>query len=136
MSTFQRHLPGSLPDPGGADSVSKAHRRQQQVANLYTRWRGSFPDGIDLDKLKDAAGQFAYTDAAVQVPEVIAAVTADAAAAAEKREDPVKGTTVDGDVASHNTAQRYWDRTQRTLGSIKGPEQPTDSGPGPREKRH
>ncbi len=113
------HVPpppsGQLPDPGGQDSVQRAHRRQQQVADLYTRWRGSFPDGIDPDELKNLAGQFAYTDAALQLPGVLDAVKRDADAATQKASDLIKGTRVGEDVASQIQAQRYWARAQRTL---------------------
>ena len=119
------HVPpppsGQLPDPGGQDSVQRAHRRQQQVADLYTWWRASFPQGIDPDELKDAAGQFAYSDAALQLPEALSAVESDADAATRKVNDLVKGTRVADDVASQLAAQRYWTRAQRNLDAVKDP---------------
>lgn len=119
------HVPlppsGQLPDPGGQDSVQRAHRRQQQVADLYTRWRGSFPDGIDPDELKDSAGQFAYTDAAFQLPDVLDPVKQDSDSATAKVNDLIKGTRVGADVASQLGAQRYWARAQRTLDVAKDP---------------
>jgi hypothetical protein len=117
------HVPpppsGLLPEPGGRTPAERAHRLQQQTADLYTRWRGSFPNGIDPDELKDAAGQFAYTDQALALPDALQAVKDEADAANAKVSDLIKGQKVAGDVGSQIAAQRYWDRSRRTLDSIK-----------------
>jgi hypothetical protein len=119
------HVPsvpsGTLPDPGGRDSVERAHRLQRQTADLYTRWRASFPHGIDPDELKDTSGQFAYSDAALALPDALDAVKVDADSAAKQVNDLIKGMRVDGDVASQLGAQRYWSRAQRTLDAAKDP---------------
>lgn len=117
------HVPpvpnGTLPDPGGRDAAERAHRLQRQTADLYARWRASFPAGIDPNELKDAAGQFAYSDAALALPDALAAVKDDADAATKKVSDLIKGTRVGDDVASQIAAERYWRRSERTLDSIK-----------------
>jgi hypothetical protein len=117
------HVPappsGQLPDPGGRTPAERAHRLQKQTADLCTRWRGSFPDGIDPQELKDAAGQFAYTDAALALAPALAPVKDDADAATKKVNNLISGTRVSDDVASQIAAQRFWARTQRTLDSLK-----------------
>jgi len=118
---FRRHLPGSFPIPVAVTPLSAAHRLQQQTADLYSRWRGSFPDGIDPDELKDAAGQFAYSDAALALPDALSAVESAANAATRRVSDLVKGTRVGADVASQLAAQRYWARAQRNLDAAKDP---------------
>jgi hypothetical protein len=119
------HVPpppsGHLPDPGGRTPAERAHRLQQQTADLYTRWRGSFPTGIDPDELKDNAGLFAISDAALQLPDAMAAVKDEADAATKKVNDLIKGTRVSDDVASQLAVERYWRRTERTLDAIKDP---------------
>jgi hypothetical protein len=110
-----------LPGPGGRTPAERAHRVQQQTADLYTRWRDSFPDGIDPDELKDAAGQFAYSDAALALPDALTAVKDDADGATKKVNELIKGTRVGDDVASQLAATRYWTRAQRTLDATKDP---------------
>ena len=83
------HVPappsGQLPDPGGRDNVEHAYRRQQQVADSYTRYRNSIPDGVDPDELRDNAGIFGMTDAARSLQPALDAVQADADAATRRR---------------------------------------------------
>ena len=115
------HVPsvptGTLPDPGGHDSVERAHRLQRQTADLYTRWRGLFPDGINPDELKDAAGQFAYSDAALSLQPALDAVKADSDAADSRVADAVKSVKVADD--QHEAARRIWDRAKDRLDKAK-----------------
>jgi hypothetical protein len=71
--------------------------------------------------LKDNAGLFAVSDAALQLPCAMAAVKDDSDVATKKVNDLIRGTRVSDDVASQLAADRYWRRTQRTLDSIKDP---------------
>jgi hypothetical protein len=118
------HVPpppsGTRPDPGGRTKAERVYRQQQQAADLYTRWKDSFPDGIAPDELADNAGQFAYTDAALALPDAVAAVQAEADDADKRVNDVVSAQKVDSsDVAAQLAAQRFWSRTQRTLDAIK-----------------
>jgi hypothetical protein len=119
------HVPavpsGQLPDPGGATPAERAHRAQQQTADLYTRWRDSFPDGIDPDELRDNAGEFSVSDAALGLQRPLDAVKDDADAAAKRVSDLVKDTRVGDDVSNQLAAQRYWARGQRGLDAAKDP---------------
>jgi hypothetical protein len=116
------HVPpvpsGTFPDPGGRDAAERAHRLQRQTADLYTRWRASFPQGIDPDELKDNAGVFAYSDPALALEPALTAVKADADAASHRVSDAVKTVGVPDDQAAQ--AQRIWARTQRRLDAAKG----------------
>lgn len=117
------HVPpppsGQLPDPGGRIPAERSHRLQQQTADLYTRWRGSFPDGIGPDELKDAAGQFAFTDQALALPDALQAVKDDSVAANQKVDDLMKNTRVSQDGRAATDA--FWYRKERSLDSIKDP---------------
>ena len=119
------HVPpppsGQLPDPGGRTPAERAHRLQQQTADLYTRWRGSFPDGIYPDELRDEAGKFSVSDAALGLQRPLDAVKDDADAATKRVSDLVKDTRVNDDVSSQLAAQRYWARAQRGLDAAKDP---------------
>ena len=119
------HVPpapsGTLPDPGGRTPAERAYRIQQQTAQAYTNWRNSFPAGIDPDELKDAAGQFAYTDQALSLPDALTPVKDAADAAAQKVNDLVSGNRVASDMAAQVAAQRFWYRAQRRLDSVKEP---------------
>jgi hypothetical protein len=114
-------VPVGVPvDPGGDDPATQAIRRQAQVADIYTRWREAHSPDIDPNVLKDNAGAFSVSDAALSLPDALAAVQADAAAAKGKVDDLIHGAGVDNtDVAGQISAQRFWARTQRTLDSIK-----------------
>lgn len=112
---------GTPHDPGGADSATRAARRQHQVADLYTRWRAAHSPDIDPDVLKSNAGAFSVSDAALTLPDALAAVKDDADTASQKVNNLIKGTRVGDDVASQIAAQRFWARAQRTLDAIKDP---------------
>jgi hypothetical protein len=112
---------GTPPDPGGRTPVERAYRVQQAVAKAYSDWRAAHPKGIDPDVLKDNAGAFSVSDAALQLPEVLAAVKDDSEAATKKMADLLKDTRVGDDVASQIAAQRFWRRTQTTLDAIRDP---------------
>ena len=70
---------------GGRDNVERAYRHQQQVADAYTRYRNSIPEGVDPDELRDNAGIFGMTDAARSLQPALDAVQADADAATRRR---------------------------------------------------
>ncbi len=116
------HVPpppsGQLPDPGGRDSVERAHRRQQQVANVYGTYRASIPDGVDPDELRDNAGIFGVTDAALSLRPALDAVKADVDAANSRVAEAAKSASVPDD--QQVAAQRIWARAQRRLDSAKG----------------
>jgi hypothetical protein len=67
-SARRGHVPqppsGTLPDPGGASAAQRAYRQHQQAADLYARWKHSFPPGISADELQDSQGLFAYSEPA------------------------------------------------------------------------
>ncbi len=135
-SAFASSMPGTRPgrpsypppvpvgtpvDPGGADSATRAINRQRQVADLYTAWRAAHSTDIAADVLKANAGAFSVSDAALTLPEVLAAVKAEADEATQKTSELIKGTRVGADVASQLQAQRVWARAQRNLDAIKDP---------------
>ena len=63
-------LPVGFVDPGGVTPVDHALRTQQSVTdNYYMPWRAAHPEGIDPQILKDNAGVFAVSDAALALPE-------------------------------------------------------------------
>ena len=119
------HVPappdGPLPDPGGRDNVERAWRKQQQVADLYTRYRNSFPAGIDPEELRDSAGVFGTTDAARSLQPALDAVKAEADESTQRLADAVKSARVPDDQAIQ--AQRIWSRLQRKLDAAQGPAQ-------------
>lgn len=51
------HLPpvptGQFPSPGGDTPAAQCFALKNQVGDLYNRWRGSFPDGVDSDELRE-----------------------------------------------------------------------------------
>jgi hypothetical protein len=116
------HVPpppsGTLPDPGGASAAERDHRLHQQAADLYTRWKNSFPPGISADELQDSAGLFAYSDPALALPDSVAAVQAEADAADKRVGDLMKSQTVPADVGAQLAADRYWRRQKQVLDSI------------------
>jgi hypothetical protein len=115
------HVPqpsrGPLPDPGGADSVMRAFRRQLQVAQAYHDYRNSIPAGVDPDELKDAAGVFAYTDPALQLQPALDAVREDSKAATKDVAEAVKSAVVGDD--QHGAATRIWARVKDRLDRAK-----------------
>jgi hypothetical protein len=114
-------VPVGFVDPGGHTPVEKALRTQQAVADQYTAWRAAHSPNIDPDVLKDNAGAFQVSDAALALAPALNAVKADADAATSKVNDLISDTRVGDDVASQIAAQRWWSRAQRTLDSIKDP---------------
>jgi hypothetical protein len=73
----------------GARSPRPACCRQ-----AYSDWRAAHPEGIDPDVLKDKAGAFSVSDAALQLPEVLARVKDDSEAATKKVADLLKDNRV------------------------------------------
>ncbi len=116
------HVPpppsGVLPDPGGRSEAERAHRRLVQTAEAYDRYRASIPEGVDPDELKDAAGQFAYSDQALALREVLKPVQDEVNAANQKVADAVKSLTVPDD--KHDAARRIWERTKPQLDAATG----------------
>jgi hypothetical protein len=111
-------IPSGFIDFRGKTPVERALRTQQAVADQYSRWRAAHSKDIDPDVLKDNAGAFQVSDAALALQPALEAVQADAKAASSRVNDLLKGTRVGDDVASQIAAQRYWNRTQRTLDAI------------------
>ena len=111
-------VPTGFIDPGGRTPVERAHRTQQAVAKAYSDWRAAHSSDISPEALRDNAGAFQVSDAAVALPDALAAVKDDADAATLKVNDLIKNQLVGGDVASQLAAQRYWDRSRRTPDSI------------------
>lgn len=113
---------GQVPHPGGTTPAETAYRTQQAVADLYTRWRAAHPKDIEPNVLKDNAGAFSVSDAAQQLPGVLDAVKQDAKDAIEKRHNLIMNNRVDGtDTAGQIAAQRFWDRSRRSLDAIREP---------------
>ena len=113
-------IPSGFIGPGGKTPVERALRTQQAVADQYTAWRAAHSPNIHPDVLKDNAGAFQVSDAALALQPALDAVKADANAAQAKVSDLVKGQKVDAsDVAAQLAADRFWRRTERTLDSIK-----------------
>jgi hypothetical protein len=69
--------------------------------------------------LKDNAGAFSVSDAALALVPALDAVKTDAQAAADKVDELVGSHTVGDDVASRLAAQSYWHRKERVLDSVK-----------------
>jgi hypothetical protein len=111
-----------LPDAGGKTPVERAYRTQQQVSDAYTRWRAAHSRDIDPDILKNNAGAFAVSDAALQLPGLLDAVKQDSKDATKTKLDLIENNRVDSDTASQVAAQRYWERSRRSLDAI------TDAG--------
>lgn len=108
---------GTPPDPGGADSVERASRRQQQVAQAYQAYRQSIPDGVSPDELRDSAGLFGVSDHALTLQPALDAVAADADAANQRLADLTKGTEVPNDQTGQ--AQMIWARAKDRLDKAK-----------------
>lgn len=112
-------IPSGFIDPGAKTPVERALRTQQAVADQYTAWRAAHSPNIDPDVLKDNAGAFQVSDAALGLAPALDAVKADAQAAADKVDELVGSHTVGDDVASRLAAQSYWHRKERVLDSVK-----------------
>jgi hypothetical protein len=135
-STMTAALPGTAPargpaypppvptgtpvDSGGADAATRAYRRQQKVADIYSRWRAAHSRDIPMETLKANAGAFAVSDAALTLPEALNAVAKDAEDAVARVNGLLKSSKVDNtDVAGQIAAQRFWNRTRRSLDALK-----------------
>ena len=116
-----RHMPplpsGQPPDPGGTDSVTRAHRRQQQVAQAYQQYRASIPDGVSADELRDSAGMFGVTGHALTLGPALDAVRADRDAAQQRVTDTVGNVTVGDD--QQQAATRIWARARHRVDAAK-----------------
>jgi hypothetical protein len=88
---------------------------------MYSDWRAAHSPDIDPNVLKNNAGAFSVSDAALALPDLLNAVKQDSEGATQKVNDLIKGTRVGDDTASQIAAQRYWARTQRTLDAIQDP---------------
>jgi hypothetical protein len=126
---------GTPVDPGGRTPAEHAHRVQQQAADLYARWRAAHSPDISPDVLKGNAGAFSVSDAALELPGVLAAVKADSDASTAKVNDLVNSQRVGGDVGSQIAAQRYWARAQRTLDAQKDAAKAVAAGTQPDRQR-
>lgn len=115
-------LPKGTPvDPGGADPADAAYRRQAQVADIYSRWRAAHSRDIPPDLLKQNAGAFQVSDAALTLQPAVDAVRQASDDATAHAVGLLKGNKVDdSDVAGQIAAQRFWDRAQRTLDAAQG----------------
>jgi hypothetical protein len=115
------HVPpppsGQLPDPGGRDSVERAFRRQQQVSGEYGTFRASIPAGVDPDELRDSAGIFAYSDAALTLQPALDAVSADVDTVNQMLAAASKGAGVPDDQTGQ--ASRIWARAKDRLDKAK-----------------
>jgi hypothetical protein len=117
---YPPRIPSGFIDPGGKTPVERALRTQQAVADHYTACRAAHSPNIDPDMLKDNAGAFQVSDAALALAPALDAVKADADAAKAKVNDLVKGQKVDAsDVAAQLAAERLWRRRERTLNAIE-----------------
>lgn len=115
-------IPTAFIDPGGTTPVEHALRTQQVVAQQYADWRAAHSPDISPDVLRNNAGAFIVSDAALALPEAMRGVLDDADAAKAKVDSLVKGQKVDtSDVAAQLAADRYWRRAERTLDAIKDP---------------
>jgi hypothetical protein len=111
-------VPSGFIDRGGRTPVERVHRTQQAVAKAYSDWRAAHSRDIYPETLRDNAGAFQVSDAALALPDVLAAVKTDADEATAKVNHLIKNHRVGADVANQIAAQRYWDRSRRTLDSI------------------
>jgi hypothetical protein len=112
-------VPTGFIDPGGRTPAERAHRTQQAVAKAYSDWRAAHSRDIDPETLRDNAGAFQVSDAALTLPGVLDAVKANAAAAKGKADDLIKGNRVSQD--GRAAADAFWHRKERLLDSIKDP---------------
>jgi hypothetical protein len=111
-------VPSGFADPGGKTPVEHAHRTQQAVAKAYTDWRAAHSKDIAPGVLRDNAGAFAVSDPALALDDVLGPVKTDAEEATAKVNQLIRNHRVGADVANQIAAQRYWDRSRRTLDSI------------------
>jgi hypothetical protein len=94
-------------------------RRQQQAAQIYTNWRNSIPQGVDMNELKETAPVFSVSDTALGLPAALASAKADSDASTAHVNDLINSQRVGDDVSSHLAAQRFWAHSMRTLEAIK-----------------
>jgi hypothetical protein len=113
-------IPSGFIDPGGKTPVERALRTQQPVADQYTAWRAAHSPNIDPDVLKDNAGAFQVSDAALALQPALDAVKADANAAQSKVDDLIKSQKVSNDVEARLAAQSFWHRKERVLHWLPG----------------
>jgi hypothetical protein len=116
---FPPSVPGFNADVGGASPVEHALRTQHAAREQNLAWRAAHSPDIDPDMLKDNAGAFAVSDAALALAPALDAVKAQADEAQAKVDGLVQGQRVGDDVASQLKAQRDWARAKFTMDSIK-----------------
>jgi hypothetical protein len=111
-------VPVGFIDPGGTTPVEHAFRVQQAVHQAYADWKAAHSRDIPPDVLKQNAGAFQVSDAALALKPALDAVKADTDAAHQKVTDAVKALTVpDG---QHDAARRIWDRSRSQLDAVNG----------------
>lgn len=111
-------VPVGFIDPGGTTPVEHAFRTQQEVHQAYSDWRAAHSKDISPDLLRDNAGAFSVSDAALALEPALDAVKADADAAQGRVDDLVKGQKVGSDVEARLAAQSFWHRKERVLDSV------------------
>jgi hypothetical protein len=112
--------PSGVPQVEGRDSLERLHNLTGAVRDAYVAYRNSIPQDADPDELKDRAGEFAYSDAALALPAALSAAKADTDAAAQAVRDKLDSIRVDPtDQAAQLAAQRYWTRTKATLDAAR-----------------
>jgi hypothetical protein len=115
-------LPGFNADAGGRDAIEHCIRTQVPVKDQNIEWRAAHPQGIDPDVLRDNAGAFAVSDAALALKPALDAAKAQVDEAQREAVSGVQGQKVDPtDVAAQLAADRFWHRTEKVLDSIKDP---------------
>jgi hypothetical protein len=111
-------VPGFNADVGGRDSVEHTFRTQHAVHQQNTDWRAAHSPDIDPQILKDNAGAYQISDAALALAPALDAMKADADAAQAKADALVWGQKVDPtDVAAQLVAQAFWNRKKPVLDS-------------------
>jgi hypothetical protein len=116
---FPPPVPVGFLDPGGTDPVTHALRVQKAVHDSYSQWRAAHSPDISPDVLKDTAGAFQVSDAALALPDALAESKAAADEAAQKLTDLVDRVRPGDDVSSQLAAHAYWHRKERVLDSVK-----------------
>lgn len=111
-------IPSGFIDPGGKTPVEWALRTQQAVAQQYSDWRAAHSPNIAPDVLRDNAGAFAVSDAALALQPALDAAKADADVAQSRVDDLIKGQKVSNDVEARLAAQSFWHRKERVLDSV------------------
>ena len=111
-------IPSGFIEPGGKTAVERALRTQQVVADQYSNWRAAHSPNIAPDVLRDNAGAFAASNAALALRPALDAVKADADAATAKVDDLLKAQTVGNDVEARLAARSFWHRKERVLDSV------------------